>query len=139
MRSPAARDLYELPNGWIGRVDKYLSLLPVQIAASVLESFYNVVIDNVTQKWIYMQPVNCFTITWENIELEFSSTTRTIPWSFVLAFAQRLVDVTRRGFVGKYNVYYIHLPTGEEISVQLLIPCTYFWGLCFSFRQNLES
>ena len=63
----------------VGRVDKYLSLLPVQIAAPILESFYNVVIDTVRQKWIEQQPVNSFTITWENIELEFSSATRTIP------------------------------------------------------------
>ncbi|KAF6239413.1 hypothetical protein HO173_002675 [Letharia columbiana] len=122
-RFPVARDLYELPNGWIGRVDKYLSLLPVQIAASVLESFYNVVIDNVRQKWIQQQqPVNSFTITWANIELEFSSATRTIPWNFVLAFAERLAHLTQRGFVGKYCIYYIHLPTGEEISIHLLIP-----------------
>lgn len=38
----------------------------MQIAASVLESFYNVVIDNVRQKWIQQQPVNYLTITWEN-------------------------------------------------------------------------
>lgn len=34
---------------WIGRVDEYLSLLPAQVAASVLESFYNVVIDSEAQ------------------------------------------------------------------------------------------
>lgn len=105
----------------IGRVDKYLSLLPAQIAASVLESFYNVVIENVRQRLSQQQPVNSFTIRWENIELEFSSTTRTIPWNFILAFAQRLIESTRRGFIGRYDIYYVHLPTGEEISVQLLI------------------
>ena len=115
-RSPIARDLHELQNGWVrtiwhsslrlvynvwvpgriklaafhaemltqkfvqvGRTEKFLSLLPVEVAASVLENFYNVVIDSVTQKWIQQQPVNSFTITWHNIELEFFSATKTIP------------------------------------------------------------
>lgn len=43
----------------------------MQIAASVLENFYNVVIDNVRQKWIQQQPVNSFTITWENSKALF--------------------------------------------------------------------
>ena len=62
----------------VGRIDKFLSLLPVQIAASFLENFYNVVIDSVRQKWIQQQPVNHFTITWQNVELEFYSATGTI-------------------------------------------------------------
>ena len=63
----------------VGRTERFHSLLPVEVAASVLESFYNVVIDSVRQKWIQQQPVNSFTITWQNIELEFYSATRTIP------------------------------------------------------------
>ena len=115
-RSPIARDLHELQNGWVrtiwhsslrlvynvqvsgriklaafhsemltrkfvqvGRTEKFLSLLPVEVAASVLEIFYNVVIDSVRQKWIQQQPVNSFTITWQNIELEFYSATGKIP------------------------------------------------------------
>ena len=63
----------------VGRTEEYLSLLPVEVAASVLEDFYNVVIDSVRQEWIQQQPANSFTITWQNIELEFYSATRTIP------------------------------------------------------------
>ena len=63
----------------VGRTEKVISLLPVEVAASVLENFYNVVIDSVRQKWIKQQPVNSFTITWQNIDLEFYSATRTIP------------------------------------------------------------
>lgn len=63
----------------LGRIDRYSSILPVQIAASRLESFYNVVIDSVRHKWVHQAPVNTFTIAWKNIELEFSSHASTIP------------------------------------------------------------
>ena len=63
----------------VGRTEELHSLLPVEVAASVLENFYNAVIDCVRQNWIQQQPVNSFTITWQNIELEFYSATRKIP------------------------------------------------------------
>ena len=63
----------------VGRTEEFRSLLPAEVAASVLEDFYNVIIDSVRQNWMQQQPVNSFTITWQNIELEFYSATRTIP------------------------------------------------------------
>ena len=97
--------LYELPSGWVGRIQKQLSFLPVQVAAGYLTIFYYDVVVQVTSEWADLPPVNHFTIGWENIHLEFFSATRTIPWGFVIAFAQKMLGETRRGFTGKYNVH----------------------------------
>jgi len=97
--------LYELPSGWVGRIQKQLSFLPVQVAAGYLTTFYYNVVVQVTSKWADLPPVNHFTIGWENIRLEFFSASRTIPWNFVIAFAQKMLGETQRGFTGKYNVH----------------------------------
>lgn len=130
--------LHEHPSGWVGRVQKQLSFLPVQIAAGYLTTFYNNVVVQVTSEWVNKPPVNHFTIGWENIQLEFFSATRTVPWNFVIAFAEKMLGETQLGFTGKYEVcenlvfdshhadmlqvFYLHLPTGEQIFVTLLIP-----------------
>lgn len=130
--------VYGLPNGWMGRIDSYLSLLPVQIASHHLQEFYNGVTNSVMEKWISQPPVNHFSIGWKNIQLEFFSPTRTVPWNFILGFLQRMARETLQGFTGRYDVsqrlilnegllkqpqiFYIHLPTGEQISVTLSIP-----------------
>ena len=102
---PRASDsVHELPNGWIGRIQKHLLFLPVQAAASILTNFYNRVAHQITAQWIDQPPVNHFIIGWENVQLEFYSVTRTIPWNFILAFAQKMIAETQRGFTGKYDV-----------------------------------
>ena len=102
------RSVHHLSNGWIGRVDKMASFLPGQVAASYLESFYTGVIDKVLHTWVNESPVTHFSISMDNISLDFISETRTIPWNFVLAFAQQMISQTRNGFIGKYGELYSH-------------------------------
>lgn len=96
--------IYELPSGWVGRIQRQLSFLPVQVAAGYLTTFYYNVVTQVMSKWVDQPPVNHFTIGWENVQLDFYSATRTIPWDFVIAFAEKMLRETQRGFTGKYNV-----------------------------------
>lgn len=91
--------LYELPSGWVGRVQQQMSFLPVQVAAGYLTTFYNNVVVQVRSEWVSKTPVNHFTIGWENIQLDFFSATRTIPWNFVIAFAQKMLGETQLGYV----------------------------------------
>ena len=98
------RVTFELPNGWIGRVDKYLSLIPIQVACQHLQEFYWEVQNRVMERWISQPPVNEFTIRWGEIQLHFSSPTGPIPWRFILAFLQQMVTETHLGFAGNYEV-----------------------------------
>ena len=98
------RAIYELPNGWIGRFDRYLTLIPVQMASQYLQQFYDQVQGRVLEKWISQPPVNQFTISWNEIQLNFFSPTSPIPWSFVMAFLRKMALETHLGFTGKYDV-----------------------------------
>ena len=98
------RTTFELPNGWVGRVDKYLSLIPIQVASQYLQEFYGQVQDRVMEKWISQPPVNEFTIGWGHVQLHLSSPTGTIPWNFILAYLQKMVTETRLGFAGNFEV-----------------------------------
>ena len=98
------RALYELPNGWIGRFDKYLALIPVQMANQCLQEFYHRVQIRVMDQWISKPPANHFAIDWEGIQIDFFSPTRTVPWDFIIAFLQKMVVDTALGFTGTYDV-----------------------------------
>ena len=98
------RAIHQLEHGWMGRIEKHLLFLPVQIASQYLAEFYDQVEKTVEEEWISQPPVNSFTVSWSSIQLQFFSATRTIPWSFVLAFARQMVSETQNGYTGTYDV-----------------------------------
>ena len=111
-----------LGNGWAAYYQTWESYIPVQLAATTLSHFYSLVINEVqggTSSLINPESFRAF--EWDNLRLEFSSDSVSIPWEFIATFAGRMAAITQRGFTGQFNAVYVHTATEQSIRVSLMV------------------
>ena len=113
-------DTYAVPGGWILEVGTYSSMLPVQTAAATLERFYNGVI---RRSMIPTAEGHFYRLRSGNLALEFFCRQSPIPWLLVRNFARVMEMSARRGFTGRYEMYYTHVREGISIAISLYV----FW------------
>ena len=55
----------------------------------------------------------------DNLRLEFFGADDAVPWDFITWFMGMMLDRVSRGFTGKFDCYYIHVPTTRGVRVSL--------------------
>lgn len=101
------------------------TLLPIETAASTLQSFYediayHAATTSSTPTWRYL-------IRQGKLDLEIRSQEGNIPWMVVVAFANVMRELSTRGFTNTYQVNYINRETGKFLTISLWIG-TVRWG-----------
>ena len=98
----------------------FLSLLPLQSASSALLHLYTELLSNASGPWVSLPAISSFTACTEHLSIEFTAAgPYVIPWSFVAAFAEKMMDATEKGFTGYFHGEYRHLESGAVIWVEL--------------------
>ena len=111
-----------LGNGWAAYYQTWESYIPVQLAATTLSHFYSLVINEVQGGTSSLSSPEIFrAFEWDNLRLEFSSDSASIPWEFIATFAGRMAAITQRGFTGQFNAVYVHTATEQSIRVSLMV------------------
>lgn len=114
--------LTNLGNGWAAYYQTWESYIPVQFAATTLSHFYSLVIDEVQGGTSSLgNPETFRAFEWDNLRLEFSSDSATIPWGFIARFAARMAAMTQRGFTAQFNAVYVHMATEQSIRISLMV------------------
>ena len=114
--------LTNLGNGWAAYYQTWESYIPVQFAATTLSHFYSLVIDEVQGGTSSLGNPEIFkAFEWDNLRLEFSSDSETIPWGFIARFAARMATMTQRGFTAQFNAVYVHMATEQSIRISLVV------------------
>lgn len=95
-------------------------LMPLQVAAEVLEAFYTNIAINSRGPWAENTPRTWIKISWGTIGLLFTATEgTTVPWGFVTSFALEMLRLTERGYTGMYTQNYISPTVGNAVLVSL--------------------
>ena len=112
-----------LGNGWAAYYQTFGTLLPIQLATSILANFYSHIIDSIqSSRTLSLGDAGPFqAFEWEGIRLEFSSDGHRIPWEFMATFAARMAALTQRGFTGQFNAVYVHMATEQSIRISLIV------------------
>ena len=85
--------------------------VPIAVAASSLELFYNAILFNALAPWCTRPPQQHLVMTMGPLQLTMtvvvdSGVAQGIPWAFVRNFARNMLGVTALGFTGTYNMCY---------------------------------
>lgn len=116
---------FYISGGYTVDFHAFNTLLPVEIAASTLQSFYEDI--------AYLAATTLSTPTWRylirqgKLDLEIRSQEGNIPWMAVVAFANGMRELSTRGFTNTYQVNYINRETGKLLTMSLWIG-TVRWG-----------
>lgn len=95
-------------------------LMPIQVAADVLEAFYTGVAINAHGPWASNAPRIWVRMTAGTIVLLMTATEgTTIPWDFVSWFALQMLRLVERGYTGMYNANFVNPTVGNAIWVSL--------------------
>lgn len=120
--SERAEWVANLGNGWAAYYETWESYIPVQLAATVFSHFYSLVLDEVQGATSSLSDPKIFqAFEWDNLRLEFSSDSTTIPWQFIARFAARMAAFSQRGFTGQFNAVYVHMATEQSIRISLMV------------------
>lgn len=101
------------------------ALLPVETAASTLQSFY--------EDTAYLAATTLSTPAWRylirqgKLDLEIRSQEGNIPWMVVATFANIMREMSKKGFTNTYQVNYINRETGKLLTMSLWVG-TVRWG-----------
>lgn len=110
--------------GWIIKYRNYYSvLIPVQVAASVLEEFYTDCLRRIDGKMALNipGPGNAFTFSVGSVFLAFrvADPTKGLEWSGCQKIIDALLKNARRGFVGQFRSEWWHPDTGSFLYVSM--------------------
>lgn len=95
-------------------------LVPLQVAAEVLETFYTDIAINAQGPWSNNAPRIWIRMTTGTIGLLMTATEgTTIPWEFVTWFALQMLRRTERGYTGMYTANFVNPTVGNAIWVSL--------------------
>lgn len=124
-QAPPAGFSHFLGEDWIIDFHIFSTLLPLETAASTLQSFYEDTAYRAattlsSQSWRYL-------IRHGQIDLEIRSQMGDIPWTFVIGFANAMLDLSKRGFTNTYQINYVNRITGKLLTISLWIG-TVRWG-----------
>ena len=103
----------------------FSTLLPVEIAASTLQSFYEDIA--YLASTTLSPPAWRYLIRKGKLDLEIRSQEGNIPWMVVAAFANLMRELSTRGFTNTYQVNYINRETGKLVTMSLWVG-TVRWG-----------
>ena len=110
---------HNVANGWIIDFHTFYTLLPMATAASKLQSFYeDIAYLAATTK---SSTSTRFFYRMGTIDLEIRSQMGEIPRAMVIAFANSMRELTKRGFTNTYQVNYINKATGQLLTVSLWV------------------
>ncbi|KAL8688625.1 MAG: hypothetical protein Q9224_004838 [Gallowayella concinna] len=96
-------------------------IYPLEIGAQILGKFYGGLARNAGSAWTAVATTNSFDISYGTIKLYFWSLDVRIGWDFVEGLANKMLDQLQRGFVGLFDAIFVHLVTGVEVHVKLII------------------
>ena len=108
-----------LDEGFALYFNTYQQYLNIQNSAAALDVFYSSIRDSAAGQWLQQSPMKDFSIELGDLILEFHSNAAAVPWSFIEAFAERMVNSVRSGFTGAFEAYLEHMVSGGVIYVKL--------------------
>jgi len=109
---------YPMANGWQLELGTYASMLPTGSAAAILERFYDEVVERAK---FPLGESNFYRLRSGQLALEFFCGQAPIPWLLVRNFAKIMAASTKRGFTGRYEIYYIHIRQGITVAISLYV------------------
>ncbi|MCJ1452092.1 hypothetical protein MMC28_002433 [Mycoblastus sanguinarius] len=95
------------------------AIVPIQIAAPLLEQFYQSIATQVNEQWSSHPAMTNIWIKWGALDLVFRSPGEPIPWSLVARVAQKMLTATRLGWVGTYELLYLNDQASQSVGVIL--------------------
>lgn len=111
-------DTYPVVGGWQLEIGTYDSMLPVDTAAGILARFYEGI---VRRSMVPTAEEHFYRLQSGNLALEFFCRQSPIPWILVRSFARIMGTAARRGFTGKYEMYYTHVQQGITVAISLYV------------------
>jgi len=111
-------DTYPMTNGWKLELGTYASMLPTGSAAAILERFYNEVVERAK---FPLPESKFYRLRSGQLALEFFCKQAPIPWVLVGNFAKIMGVGARRGFTGRYEIYYTHVGQGVTVAISLYV------------------
>ena len=116
---------------WVRSINILTSSIPSSAAAAQLEEFYYSILCNTLAAWAQQPAQQMLFLNMGRLQLSMSVVMNSgapqgIPWAFVRNFARNMLMMTRLGFVGTYNMYYMRhsnpsLPNlGVEVRLRIL-------------------
>ena len=95
-------------------------LLPLRVAAEVLETFYTEIAINAHGPWAMNTQRIWIRITFGTLKLLMTATDGApIPWEFVTGFGLDMLRLTERGYTGMYTAGFANPSTGNAVWVSL--------------------
>ena len=125
LQSLPAGFAHSVTDGWIVDFHTFYTLLPLATAASSLQAFYEDIAyraattrSSTGTRYFYRMG---------KMDLEIRSQMGDIPWTLVIAFANSMRELVKRGFTNTYQINYINRATGKLLTVSLWVG-TVRWG-----------
>ena len=97
---------------WVRTIQIISSTIPYRAAAPFLEQFYLSILYNALESWTSQPPQQKLFVTIGRLQLTMQVALDTgvrqgIPWAFVRNFARNMLMMTRLGFVGTYDMFFM--------------------------------
>ena len=114
----AAIPPYFISPEWVIDHHDFTCLLPVRIAAAILQDFYE---DLAGFAATTLAPIQYgYQIWFGHIMLEIGVQPQAlVDWFVVQQFALDMLEATKRGYVSTYQINLIHRPTGKVVTFSL--------------------
>ena len=107
--------------GWVVKYRPYYSfIIPVQVAASVLEEFYNKCLRRIARE-LSSNSMNAFTFSLGSVFLAIrvADPTQGMDWRGIRIIVEMLLDNARRGFAVQFNAEFWHPETNLLLYISL--------------------
>lgn len=108
--------------GWQVRYRQYFSfIIPVQVAASVLEDFYADCLQHVSMKLLQNKPSpgTDFTFSIGSVFLSFRAPDQVLSWESCETIIDAMLANLRMGFTAQFNSEWFHPETNELVYLSL--------------------
>ena len=112
-------DLHILNDGWRMRFLRIESGLPIALASSLLEDFYERVINRLHEYIVMFPPLRIVSLNVLDLYLEFRCDSAELSWRFIHGFVAAMLDATRKGFTGGFEAIVFHESKDAVVSVAL--------------------
>lgn len=100
--------------------DTLTSLIPWQIAAAGIETFFQSISEKANGEWLSQDPQHYLEIMKGDLKIEFYSELLPITWSFIADFANTMLRALELGFVSMFDMRIV-APTGMVVYIHLRI------------------
>ena len=119
-RMPKTYTFYSPSHSHSLTLHTFTSLLPIESASLALLELYTKLAYNASGPWISIPTASSFTACCGNLYIDFEASNHYgVPWSFVAAFARKMIMATNKGFTGRFEGEYRHLGSEAVIRVTL--------------------